>query len=383
MLMEIDLDKDEKQKGSNIKAIGVGGAGGNAINTMIDYGLDDVEFIIFNTDIKDIKKSKAKVRLQIGKQLTRGLGTGSDPQKGKKAAEESFEEIRGILEGSAMIFLAAGMGGGTGTGASPVIASLAKEMGILVIGIVNRPFNFEGSKRMNNAQNGILELKKNVDTLIVIPNEKLKDEFPDMTMMNAFKKADEVLYNATKAVADIIHKSGYINVDFADVKTVTENKGYALIGIGEAEGEDKAEKAAIAAMDNPLLSDVSLNNAEGILINITAGDDFKADEYQKIHKLIIDQAGNDGELIPGLVNDPDYQNKVKVTLIATGLNIEDEKEYIIGTLKNDIDTEEDIRSVLKRVRGSNEMGLKKKNENKNKVNKPKMEVPAFLRKFSN
>ncbi|MCK5050179.1 MAG: cell division protein FtsZ, partial [Candidatus Cloacimonetes bacterium] len=222
-MLELDLNHDETPYGTHIKIIGVGGAGGNAIGTMIGYNLNGLEFVVANTNIIDLKKSKAKIKLQLGRELTKGLGAGANPDTGRKAAEESREDIKNNLKDTDLLFIAAGMGGGTGTGATPVIAALAREMGILTIGIVSRPFRSEGKKRMINAEIGIKKLRENVDTLIVIPNEKLTEIFPDMTVIDAFKKADNVLYEAAKAISDIIHFSGYMNVDFADVQTVMKN----------------------------------------------------------------------------------------------------------------------------------------------------------------
>ncbi|MCK4694669.1 MAG: cell division protein FtsZ, partial [Candidatus Cloacimonetes bacterium] len=281
-MLELDLASDETPFGTNIKIIGVGGAGGNAINTMIENALQGVEFIAANTDISDLKKSNAKIKLQLGKETTKGLGSGANPEIGRKAAEESREEIRRNLKDANMIFIAAGMGGGTGTGAAPIIAYLAKEMEILTIGIVSRPFKGEGHKRIATAEQGIKKLRDIVDTLIVIPNEKLKEIYPDMTVIDAFKKADNILYEAAKAVSDIIHSSGYIKVDFADVKTVMANRGFALMGSATAEGDNRAINSVQKALNNPLLSEVKIENSPGILINITAGKDFKMDEFEII-----------------------------------------------------------------------------------------------------
>ncbi len=285
-MLELDLEKDEIPFGTNIKIIGVGGAGGNAINTMIDNSLTGVQFIAANTDITDLKKSKAKLKLQLGKETTKGLGAGANPETGRKSADESRDEIRKQLSGTDLLFIAAGMGGGTGTGASPVIAALAREMNILTIGIVNRPFSSEGKKRMENANSGILKLRDLVDTLIVVPNDKLKDLYPDMTVINAFKRADNVLYEAAKAVSDIINSSGYIKVDYADVSTVMANRGFALMGSAIGEGDERAQIAIHNALNNPLLTDVKIENCPGFLVNITAGKDFKMDEFEIISEAI-------------------------------------------------------------------------------------------------
>jgi len=384
-MLELDLNQDEIPFGTHIKIIGVGGAGGNAINTMIEYDLAGLEFIAANTNIMDLKRSKAKIKLQLGKEATKGLGAGANPEIGRKAAEESREDIKNYIKGADMLFIAAGMGGGTGTGATPIIASLAREMGILTIGIVNRPFIGEGKKRTVNAEKGIKKLRENVDTLIVVPNEKLKEIYPDMTVIEAFKKADNVLYEAAKAVSEIIHYSGYMNVDFADVQTVMVNRGLALMGTGVCDGDDRAAKAANLAMNNPLLSDIHIENAKGILINITAGNDFRMDEFEVITQEIVKKAGEDGDIITGIIFNESMEGKIKVTLIATGLDTPGttvyERESIISEKADD---SEDINKTLLRIRSSGSMSLDKKQDTEtNELPGKQMEIPAFLRKFSN
>ncbi|MCB5262307.1 MAG: cell division protein FtsZ [Candidatus Cloacimonetes bacterium] len=316
----IEFDDRPAQLGTNIKVIGVGGAGGNAINTMIKNGLNGVEFIAANTDADDLTKSQAKMKLQLGKKLTRGLGTGANPETGSRSAEESKDEIKSHLEGADMIFLAAGMGGGTGTGATPIIAKIAREMGILTLGIVTTPFPFEGQKRQDNADHGIRHLSEYVDTLIVIPNEKLCEIFGNATLITAFNNADDVLYEAAKAVSDIITITGLINVDFADVKAVMQNMGYALMGTGLAEGDGRAINAARAAIDNPLLSDISLAGCQSLLLNITAGDDILMSEIEDVSKVIVNETGSDANIIMGVIMEESMAGKISVTLIATGLD---------------------------------------------------------------
>jgi cell division protein FtsZ len=384
-MLELDLNHDEIPFGTHIKIIGVGGAGGNAIGTMIGYNLNGLEFIVANTNIIDLKKSKAKIRLQLGRELTKGLGAGANPDTGRKAAEESREDIKNHLKDTDLLFIAAGMGGGTGTGATPVIAALAREMGILTIGIVSRPFRSEGKKRMINAENGIKKLRENVDTLIVIPNEKLTEIFPDMTVIDAFKKADNVLYEAAKAISDIIHYSGYMNVDFADVQTVMKNRGLAMMGAGLGDGDQRAVDAAQKAMNNPLLSDIPLENAKGVLINITAGKDFKMDEFELITNEIVKQTGDDGDIITGIIIDDAMEGKIKVTLITTGLDTPSTTVYERETIIHDKeDDSEDIERTLQRIRNSDSLNLNKGTEEKTSIFRNKqMEIPAFLRKFSN
>jgi len=384
-MLELDLNHDEVPFGTHIKIIGVGGAGGNAVGTMIEYSLNGLEFAVANTNIIDLKKSKAQVKLQLGRELTKGLGAGANPDVGRKAAEESREDIKNILKDTDLLFIAAGMGGGTGTGATPVIASLAREMGILTIGIVSRPFRSEGKKRTIHAENGIKKLRENVDTLIVVPNEKLNEIYPDMTVIQAFKNADNVLYEAAKAISDIIHYSGYMNVDFADVQTVMKNRGLAMMGSGIGDGDQRAVEAAQKAMNNPLLVDIPIENAKGVLINITAGKDFKMDEFELITNEIVKQTGDDGDIITGIIIDDAMEGKIKVTLITTGLDTPNTTVYERETIIYDKeDSSEDISSTLQRIRNSDSLNLHKRTDEKASVFPDKqMEIPAFLRKFSN
>jgi len=315
----IEFDEKPAQIGTNIKVLGVGGSGGNAVNTMIRNGLTGVEFVAANTDSSDIAKSKAKITLQLGKKLTRGLGTGANPDLGSRAAEESKDEIKSHLDGADMCFITAGMGGGTGTGGAPIIAKIAREMGILTVGIVTTPFEFEGKKRKDNASEGITNLKEYVDTLILIPNQKLCDIYPEMSVANGFMYADNVLFEAVKAVSDIINVTGYINVDFADVKAVMQNMGYALMGTGTAEGDNRSVNAAKAAINNPLLADIDLAGCQSMLINITAGNDMKMSEFQEISNVVINETGTAANIITGLIFDEAMEGKISVTIIATGL----------------------------------------------------------------
>ncbi|MFC1887246.1 cell division protein FtsZ [Candidatus Cloacimonadota bacterium] len=384
-MLELDLGRDEITYGTNIKIIGVGGAGGNAINTMIENNLTGVEFIAANTDISDLKKSRAKLKLQLGKEKTGGLGAGADPEVGKLSAEESREEVKKHLKGAHMIFIAAGMGGGTGTGAAPVIAALAKEMDILTIGIVSRPFSYEGKKRMTNAEKGIEKLRGILDTLIIFPNDKLNELYSDMTVIDAFKQADNILYEAAKAVSDIIHSSGFIKADFADVKTIMSNKGLALMGSATEEGDERARKAANAAMKNPLLSDIILEDCPGILINITVGKDFKMEEFGIITKEIGNKAGENADIIQGIINDPGMQGKVKVTIIATGLSSHSDRAFkpqIIETIQDD--KKEELTEMFSRIRSSESNDLRKgSKKGKDYSGNLQMDIPAFMRKFSN
>jgi cell division protein FtsZ len=322
----IELEDKSSQLGTTIKIIGVGGAGGNAVNTMIQNELYGVEFIAANTDASDLQKSRAKMKLQLGRKLTRGLGTGANPEIGARSAEESKDEIKAHLEGADMVFIAAGMGGGTGTGAAPVIAKHAREMGILTLGIVTTPFPFEGAKRKSNAEMGIANLSEYVDTLIMIPNAKLCEIYGDMTLIEAFHKADNVLYEAAKAVSDIINVNGFVNADFADVKTVMQNMGFTLMGTGTAEGENRAVNAAKCAINNPLLTDISLQGCQSLLINIIAGPDIIMSEFEEVSSVVVNETGQAANIIMGVIIDEAMVGKVSVTIIATGLKRTDNVE---------------------------------------------------------
>jgi cell division protein FtsZ len=305
---------------ARMKVIGVGGGGGNAVNRMIAEDLDGVEFISVNTDAQALKLAQSQLKMQIGKKLTRGLGAGARPEIGRQAIEESREDIAKILEGADLVFITAGMGGGTGTGAAPVIAEIAREMGALTIGIVTKPFLFEGKKRMQQAEIGLAELKRAADTVIVVPNERLLSVVGKGTSFrDALKKADEVLLHATQGISDLIHVTGEVNVDFADVRTVMQNRGPALMGTGFGTGENRAVEAAQEAISSPLLDNVTIEGAGGVLINITGGMDLTIDEVTTIASIIQEAAGDDAEIIFGAVHDPSLEGDVRVTVIATGL----------------------------------------------------------------
>ncbi|KXK42878.1 MAG: cell division protein FtsZ [Chlorobi bacterium OLB5] len=306
--------------GAKIKVIGVGGAGGNAINNMIEKGLDSVDFIALNTDIQDLERSKAEIKIQIGRNTTLGLGAGMDESKGAKAVEESREEIEQVVRGCDMVFITAGMGGGTGTGGAPAVARIAKATGALVVGIVTKPFDFEGEDRLRIADEGLKRFKQEVDSCIVIPNERLLSVFgEEVTLDNSFRKVDDVLYNATRGISDIITKKGKVNVDFADVKTIMRDMGDALMGIGYAKGENKALRATQEAIDNPLLEGVSIAGSKSILLNIIADPNFRISDLKSMTELIKQAAGcNYGKLIWGVVSDDRLEDEVIVTIIATG-----------------------------------------------------------------
>ena len=307
-------------QGAKIKVIGVGGSGCNAVNTMIKMGLEGVEFITANTDRQALDASLAPTKLAIGQELTKGLGAGANPEIGRKAALEDYAKISEMLAGADMVFITAGMGGGTGTGAAPIFAKIAKEIGALTVGVVTKPFMFEGRKRMKHADQGMAWLRENVDSLITIPNQRLLAiSGATLSMVDAFKKADEVLLNAVQGISDLINNTGLINSDFADVKTIMQNKGLALMGIGYGEGEHRAVEAATSAISSPLLEDVSIDGATGIIINITGGSNLKIHEVNEATTLIMEAAHEDAEIIFGTVIDEAMKDRVKVTVIATGL----------------------------------------------------------------
>ncbi len=313
-------DENKDVMGAKIKVIGVGGSGGNAVNTMIQMGLKGVEFICANTDKQALEASLASVKVQIGGNLTKGLGAGANPEVGCQAALEDYAKLSEVLAGADMVFVTAGMGGGTGTGAAPVIAKIAKEVGALTVGVVTKPFGFEGRKRMKQAENGLNNLKASVDSLITIPNNRLLSIADiSLSMIDAFKKADEVLLHAVQGISDLINHTGLINSDFADVKTIMSNKGLALMGIGVAQGENRAIEAAKRAISSPLLEDISINGATGIIVNVTGGSNLKIHEVNDATTLIMEAADEDAEIIFGTVIDENMNDDVKVTVIATGL----------------------------------------------------------------
>lgn len=316
----LDFDTNMDDQLATIKVIGVGGGGSNAVNRMIEHGVQGVEFIAVNTDAQALNLSKAEVKMQIGTKLTRGLGAGANPEVGRKAAEESKEQIEEILQGADMVFVTAGMGGGTGTGAAPVIAQVAKELGALTVGVVTRPFTFEGRKRATQAVSGIDGLKGAVDTLIVIPNDRLLEIIDKNTpMLEAFREADNVLRQGVQGISDLIATPGLINVDFADVKTIMSDKGSALMGIGIATGENRATEAAKKAVSSPLL-ETSIDGAHGVLMNITGGSNLSLYEVQEAADIVTSAADQEVNVIFGSVINEDLKDEIVVTVIATGFD---------------------------------------------------------------
>ncbi|HEY7715462.1 MAG TPA: cell division protein FtsZ [Candidatus Binatia bacterium] len=390
---------------ARIKVIGIGGGGGNAINTMIGARLGGVDFMVANTDAQSLEASQAPVRIQLGGMVTKGLGAGANPEIGRRAALEDQEKIREFLEGSDMIFLTAGMGGGTGTGGAPVIARVAREVGALTVGVVTKPFIFEGKKRMRQAEDGIEELKASVDTLIVIPNQRLLSiAAKTTTMLEAFHKADDVLLQAVRGISDLIITPGLINLDFADVRTVMAEMGLALMGASSASGENRAIEAAQKAISSPLLEDISIQGARGVLINITGGPDLCLHEVNEAASLIQEEAHDDANIIFGAVIDETLTDEIRITVIATGFGETKEerkpapsplasvasiaasaqknkKVVHLGTIVDDLDTP----TWQRKKSGSEEVEtvtLSKTNfdANANSDDDDKYDIPTFLRR---
>ena len=311
---------DTENQGAIIKVVGVGGGGGNAVTHMVNSGIEGVDFVCINTDSQALKHSKVKTSLQIGSNITKGLGAGADPEVGRQAAMEDRDRIVELIEGSDMIFITAGMGGGTGTGAAPIVAQVAKELGILTVAVVTKPFEMEGNKRTSLADQGINELHKYVDSLITIPNQKLLTVLGgDMTLLDAFKTANQVLQGAVQGIAELITRPGMINVDFADVRTVMAETGMAMMGSGHASGENRARAAAEAAISSPLLEDVNLSGAHGLLINVTAGMDLRTSEFHLVGETVKQFASDDATVVVGYVIDPEMTDQIRVTVVATGI----------------------------------------------------------------
>ena len=318
MLFEFDPLAEQKAK---LKVVGVGGAGGNAINRMISTNMEGVDFIVINTDAQDLENNAAEQKIQIGSTLTKGLGAGAQSTIGLEAMETDREAVQTLLEGADMVFITAGMGGGTGTGAAPVIAQIARELNILTVGIVTLPFNFEGPKRMNRGLAGISEMRKTSDTLLIIPNQKLMSIVDkNTTLTAAFHLADSILNQAAKGISDLINVHGMINLDFADVETIMKNMGEAIMGTGVATGEERAVLSAQQAIASPLLDNASISGAQGILVNITGGKDLTLHEVDEATSIIFEEAGNDANIIFGAVIDPKLKEEIQVTVIATGFN---------------------------------------------------------------
>jgi len=339
-----------------IKVIGVGGGGGNAVAHMLNSNIEGVEFVVANTDSQAMKGCGGRMHLQLGANVTKGLGAGANPEVGRQAALEDRERIEEMLEGADMVFITAGMGGGTGTGAAPVVAQLAKEKGILTVAVVTKPFPFEGRRRMQVALKGIEDLSQHVDSLITVPNEKLLSVLGrEVTLLNAFKAANDVLLGAVQGIADLITSPGLINVDFADVRTVMSEMGLSMMGSGTARGDDRAQAAAEAAINNPLLEDVNLNGACGILVNVTAGPNLTMREFDEIGRIIHDFASEDATVVIGTSLDPEMQDDVRVTVVATGLNRATARQPIRQVAPQQVEMRQRPRPMVLRTGTGNEV----------------------------
>ncbi|MED5411358.1 MAG: cell division protein FtsZ [Pseudomonadota bacterium] len=367
-----------------IKVIGVGGGGGNAVHHMISNQVDGVEFICANTDAQALDNLKAKTILQMGSNITKGLGAGADPDIGRQAALEDRDEIAEILSGADMVFITAGMGGGTGTGAAPIVAEVAREMGILTVAIVTRPFPFEGKKRSSVAEQGIHQLTESVDSLITIPNEKLLDVLgKEASLLEAFKAANDVLLGAVKGIADLIMHPGMINVDFADVKTVMSEMGMAMMGTGTATGVDRAREAAESAIRSPLLEDVNLQGARGILVNITAGENLSLGEFSEVGDAVEEFASEDATVVVGTVIDPNLDEEMHVTVVATGLGSQHERPTkVVDNTGNENETDYrqlDTPAVMRNGQGAERSPVVAQAVGA-ETDIDYLDIPAFLRR---
>ncbi|CDH24692.1 cell division protein FtsZ [Xenorhabdus bovienii] len=372
-----------------IKVIGVGGGGGNAVEHMVRERIEGVDFFAINTDAQALRKTAVGQTIQIGNGITKGLGAGANPEVGRTAAEEDREALRTALEGADMVFIAAGMGGGTGTGAAPVVAEIAKELGILTVAVVTKPFNFEGKKRMAFAEQGITELSKHVDSLITIPNDKLlKVLGRGISLLDAFGAANDVLKGAVQGIAELITRPGLMNVDFADVRTVMSEMGYAMMGSGISQGEDRAEEAAEMAISSPLLEDIDLSGARGVLVNITAGFDLRLDEFETVGNTIRAFASDNATVVIGTSLDPDMNDELRVTVVATGIGMDKRPEITLVT-NNKVSQSNTLDRRYPQMSGgipslSEEKKTAEKVVNDQNAQTSKepdyLDIPAFLRK---
>ena len=370
---------DAANQAAIIKVIGVGGGGGNAVEHMLSVSIDGVEFIAANTDAQALKTSTARTIMQLGGNVTKGLGAGADPEVGRQAALEDRDRLMDVLEGSDMVFITAGMGGGTGTGATPIVAQVAKEMGILTVAVVTRPFGFEGKKRAQIADDGIKELSQFVDSLITIPNEKLLTVLGrDVSLLNAFSAANDVLLGAVQGIAQLITCPGLINVDFADVRTVMSEMGMAMMGSGKATGEDRAKVAAESAISSPLLEDINLSGAKGILVNITAGMDLSIGEFDEVGCVIKQFASDNATFVVGTVIDPEMSGEMRVTIVATGLGVEASQDVskmkLVQSAAMTVDYKELERPTIMRNQDAQEPGIPLEDD------PDYLDIPAFLRR---
>ncbi len=391
--MEFELIENIQQN-AVIKVVGVGGGGGNAVQHMVDNAVEGVEFVCANTDAQALSRMAARVSLHIGGELTKGLGAGANPEVGRTAALEDRDRIADTLRGADMVFITAGMGGGTGTGAAPIVAEVARELGILTVAVVTKPFPFEGKKRMKIAEEGIRELRENVDSLIIIPNEKLMQVLgKNCSLINAFNAANNVLKGAVQGIADLITRPGMINVDFADVRTVMSEMGMAMMGTAVARGENRAQEAAEAAIRSPLLEDIDLKGASGILVNIAAGEDLSLGEFTEVGNIVEEYASEDATIVVGTVIDPELGEDIKVTVVATGLDRDDDAALKVVHSKpasgrkadGSLDLEQiELPTILRRQREEALMDKpaeqKSAGSNKGDSDYNMLDIPTFLRR---
>lgn len=369
-----------------IKVIGVGGGGGNAVEHMVRECIEGVDFYVVNTDAQALRKTAVGQTIQIGHNITKGLGAGANPEVGRTAAEEDKEALRAALENADMVFIAAGMGGGTGTGAAPVVAEVAKELGILTVAVVTKPFNFEGKKRMAFAEQGIAELSRHVDSLITIPNDKLlKVLGRGISLLDAFGAANDVLKGAVQGIAELITRPGLMNVDFADVRTVMSEMGYAMMGSGIARGEDRAEEAAEMAISSPLLEDIDLSGARGVLVNITAGFDLRLDEFETVGNTIRSFSSDNATVVIGTSLDPEMNDELRVTVVATGIGMDKRPEITLVTNKGAAKTVVEHRYATQSVASLNKeqksvVGVMHDHALPMDKEPDYLDIPAFLRK---
>jgi len=373
---------EEPVLANKIKVIGIGGGGCNAINRMIDVNLRNIEFIAANTDLQSLNANKAPIKIQLGSKLTKGLGAGADPEIGEKAALEDRDKLFQALDGAEMIFITAGMGGGTGTGAAPVVGSIAKEIGALTVGVVTKPFNFELERKMEIAEEGISKLLEVVDTLIVIPNQQLLEIVDKRTsIIEAFRLADDVLRQGVQGISDLITIPGEINIDFADVKTIMNMAGGALMGTGVGRGENKAIEAAQMAINNPLLEDATIDGAKGVLVNVTGGPDLSLFEYDEIVKLVTQNADSSAMIISGMVIDETMNDEVRVTVIATGFSRNKQIEDIgEGIRQFEVYPLKDFEPKKKKLNISQDLPIMKSGPQTKKYREDDYDIPAFLRR---
>jgi len=374
---------DTVGQSAKIKVIGVGGGGGNAVNNMIEQDLRGVDFVVANTDSQAIMDSRASIRIQLGADITRGLGAGANPQVGRQAAEAERERIRETLNDTDMVFITTGMGGGTGTGATPVIAEVARELGLLTVAVATKPFNFEGNRRMRQAEAGIAELRKFADTLIIIPNQKLIGTVGKHTsMLDAFRKADDVLLQAVRGISELITHTGYMNVDFADVKAVmSETRGMAMMGSGMASGENRACEAAERAISSPLLEDVDIHGAYGILVNVTGNEDMTLAEYTEAVEIIHNMADEDANIICGMVYDQNAADQMRVTVVATGLCSESARLSTLKPVQESLPIEkQDINPQPRVANGGGKVFAHAFGGNAPAYDEGRLEVPTWIRR---